>query len=105
MWYLVVDQLYRDLSKVDMFVDAYADDVIIIFRVDDKEVLLSLMWFVTIILFANRYKVGSLPELIMFSKEITVGKEANGRHAWLEVELEEALRKGMRQGHASGLGL
>ena len=43
--FLVVDQLLRQLSKVGIFGKAYEDDVIMICRVDDKEVLFSLMRF------------------------------------------------------------
>ena len=97
MWGMVVDQPLRELSKVGIFARAYADDLIIICRVDIlKEVLFNLMRFALgivekwckvvklfvnqskaeAVLFNSRYKVDSLPKLKMCCKEITVEKEA-----------------------------
>ena len=94
MWCLVVDQLLHELSKVGIFARAYADDVIIICRADDKEVLFSLMRFALgmvekwcykvklsvnpneAVFFTSRYKVDSLRKLTMYGREITVVKEA-----------------------------
>ena len=91
-----MDQLLCEISEAAIFVPAYADDVIIIFRANDKKIVLNLMRFALrivekwcekvklsvnpskaeVLLSTNRYKNGSTPELTMFSREIKFGKEA-----------------------------
>ena len=126
MWCLVVVQLLRKLSKVGIFARAYADDVIIICRADDKEVLFSFMRFALgmvekwcykvklsvnpseAVFFTSRYKVGSLRKLTVCGREITVVKEAKYlryHYVGLKVKLEKSLENGMREGHASLLDL
>ena len=120
MWCLVVVQLLRKLSKVGIFARAYADDVIIICSTDYEEMHLSLMRFALgimekwcknnklavnpseekAVLFTSKYIVGSLLNLTMCDREITVVKEAkylgimlNSSLSWrshLEIACERA---------------
>ena len=93
---LVVDQLLLELSKVGVFVQDYTDDVIIICSTDYKEMHFSLMRFALgimekwckndklavnpskekAVLFTSKYMVGSLLNLTMCGREITVVKGA-----------------------------
>ena len=43
MWYLVVDKLLCELSKAGIFGRTYADDVIIIYKANYKDMIFSIM--------------------------------------------------------------